>query len=159
MLTVTQRREAIEQIRNLPAQLEALVRPLSNAQLTTRYLENEWTVAQNVHHLLDSHMNSIIRMKLLLTEEHPTLRPYDQDAWAALPDACSAEIQPALAALAGLHRRWVDLLEQVPDTAWQRSGYHPETGVVTLDDLLHYYGQHGLMHLEQIRRTLAAGGG
>ena len=87
MLTPTERNAMIAQIAALPAQLEALVSPLTVHQLTTHFLAGEWSVAQNIHHLADSHMNSFIRCKLILTEEEPPLKPYDQDRWAALPDA------------------------------------------------------------------------
>lgn len=158
MSTTTDRAALIEAIRRLPAQLAALVAPLSAEQLTTPYLAGEWTVAQNVHHLLDSHMNSYVRCKLILTEERPTLRPYDQDAWAALPDARGADLADSLAGLRALHARWTRFWEALPEAAWERPGHHPESGEVTLASLLASYAAHGEGHLDQIRRTLAAGG-
>ena len=88
-----ERQVLIDKIAALPGQIEALVHGLSNAQLTTHYLPNEWTVAQNVHHLFDSHVNSYIRCKLIATEDNPPLKPYDQDQWANFPDASSADIE------------------------------------------------------------------
>jgi hypothetical protein len=155
MLTDAQRQESIDQIRQLPSQLAALVCDLTPAQLTTHYLPTEWSVAQNIHHLADSHMNSYIRCKLILTEENPTLKPYDQDAWAALPDAQSADIYPSLTLLTHLHARWVDFWEELPSDAWARTGFHPESGPVTLEAQLQLYAAHGLAHVEQITRTLA----
>src|ERR1043165_471827 len=84
MLTPEERQRRIAIIRDFPARLTELVTPLSDAQLTTRYLPNEWTVKQIVHHLPDSHMNSVTRLKLILTSDHPTLQPYDQEKWALL---------------------------------------------------------------------------
>src|SRR5688572_14821349 len=101
MLTQAQRQPLIDKIGRLPDQLEALVCDLSVEQLTTHYLPHEWTVAQNVHHLADSHMNSFIRLKLILTEEKPTVRPYDQDAWALKPDADNPELETSLLLLRG----------------------------------------------------------
>ena len=95
-MTTQERQQDIDKIRRLPGQIEALVSGLSAAQLTTHFLASEWTVAQNVHHLADSHMNSYIRCKLILTEEKPPLKPYDQDAWANLPDAQSADLSASL---------------------------------------------------------------
>lgn len=155
---MTDRAALIDSIRRLPAELAALVAPLSPEQLTTPYMAGEWTVAQNVHHLLDSHMNSYVRCKLILTEGRPTLRPYDQDAWAALPDASAADLIDSLAALGGLHARWARFWESLPEAAWARPGFHPENGEVTLEGLLASYAAHGEGHLDQIRRTLAAGG-
>lgn len=152
-----ERETLIDQIRNLPDQLEALVGMLTVEQLTTQYLEGEWTVAQNVHHLADSHMNSYIRCKLIMTEDHPTLKPYDQDKWAALPDANNPDIRTSLMLLRNLHARWTAFWEQLPEDAWQRTGFHPENGTVTLESQLQTYAAHGLGHLDQITRTLNAG--
>lgn len=155
-MTAQERLLLIDKIRHLPAQLEELVIGLSISQLTTHFLANEWTIAQNVHHLADSHMNSYIRCKLILTEEHPTLKPYDQEAWAVLPDAQSAELAISLTLLKQLHARWVTFWETLPEDAWDRTGFHPENGSVTLDDQLRSYAAHGEAHIDQITRTLAA---
>src|SRR3954470_23264427 len=143
MLTEAQRRELIEQIRELPARLRERVSGLTAAQLTTHFQAGEWTVAQNVHHLADSHMNSFIRMRLILTEERPTLKPYDQDLWAELADSGTIALEESLSLLDGLHRRWVRVFESLSDAEWQRVGLHPENGEVTVDDLLRIYAAHG----------------
>lgn len=154
--TQAERQSRIERIRALPELLEALVRPLSAAQLTTHFLDGEWTVAQNVHHLADSHTNSVIRLKLILTEERPPLKPYDQERWAELADGGYPEIEDSLSILRGLHRRWVRIFESLSESDWQRTGHHPEIGDITPEDLLDSYANHGEGHLDQIRRTLAA---
>ncbi len=146
----------IEQIRSLPDELAALTRGLSSEQLTTCFLAGEWSVAQNVHHVADSHMNSYIRMKLILAEEQPTLRPYDQDVWATTPEANLPDLSASLTLLRGLHARWANLFERLEETQWLRTGYHPEHGAVSVEDILRSYAAHGEGHLDQIRRTLAA---
>lgn len=156
-MTTQERQQDIDKIRRLPGQIEALVSGLSAAQLTTHFLAGEWTVAQNVHHLADSHMNSYIRCKLILTEENPPLKPYDQDAWANLPDAQSADLSTSLLLLAQLHARWVTFWENLPETAWGRVGFHPDNGPMTLADIVRSYAAHGEAHIDQITRTLAAG--
>ena len=153
--------ELIEKLRQLPDQIEQLVEGLSDEDLTTHFLMKadgtpEWTVAQNVHHLFDSHSNCYIRCKLTLTENHPTIRPYDQDAWAELPDGKSADISTSLELLHGLHTRWVVFFEDLSEADWQRTGHHPEGGDFTLSDLLKSYVEHGESHIDQITRTLAA---
>ncbi len=158
MLTNTQRRELIEKVRSFPAQLEAAVRDLTPVQLTTRSLAGEWTVAQIVHHLADSHINAFVRVKLMLTEDRPTLKPYNQEAWAETAEAESAAIGGALDILRGLHERWVALFESLGDADWGRKALHPESGELTVDDILVTYANHGEAHLAQINRTLAAGG-
>jgi hypothetical protein len=157
MFTEAQRREMIEEIRALPARLRERVSGLTDAQLTTHFLAGEWTVAQNVHHLADSHMNSFIRIRLILTEDHPTLKPYDQDLWAELADSGTVALEESLGILEGLHARWVRMFESLDEAAWLRSGLHPETGEVTVEDMLRIYAAHGQGHIDQINRTLAAG--
>ncbi len=155
-MIMQERYELIDKIRCLPQQIADLVAGLSDEQLTTPYLAGEWTVAQNVHHLADSHMNSYIRCKLIATEEHPPLKPYDQDRWATFADAGTADISNSLALLQSLHARWVIFWETLPDEAWTRTGHHPEAGTVTLERQLAGYAAHGEAHIEQITRTLAA---
>jgi hypothetical protein len=155
MLSASDRRIYIEKIRQLPSQVRELVRELTDEQLYTHFLEGEWSVAQNVHHLVDSHMNTYIRMKLMLTEERPTLKPYDQAKWAELPDY-QLPIETSLKLLEALHERWTVLFESLSYEQWQRTGYHPEVGQIRVDDLLKSYAEHGEAHLDQIQRTLAA---
>jgi hypothetical protein len=157
MHSETQRRELIEKIRILPERLREKVGGLTDEQLTTHFLAGEWTVAQNVHHLADSHMNSFIRMRLILTEERPALKPYDQDRWAELADSGTTALEESLSILEGLHRRWVRLFESLDEADWRRSGLHPENGEMTIDDILRVYAAHGEGHIDQIERTLGAG--
>jgi len=144
--------EKIDALRRFPAQLEALVADLTPDELTTAYNASEWTVAQNVHHLADSHINSYIRMKLIQTEDTPTLKPYDQDDWAKLPDSIEADIHPSMTLLRGLHLRWARFLESVQD--WQRPGFHPANGAVTLASQLDYYVAHCEGHIKQIQAVI-----
>lgn len=155
-MDTAERQELIAKIAALPGQVEALVGGLGAGELTTAYLDGEWTVAQNVHHLADSHLNSYVRCKLIATEERPTFKPYDQDRWAALPDAAQADIADSLALLRHLHARWAIFWRALPDDAWSRLGHHPESGDVTLAAQLRLYVAHGEGHLDQITRTLAA---
>jgi hypothetical protein len=148
-LSPKEREEKIAKIRNLPAILDAALRDLNDAQLDTPYREKGWTVRQVVHHMADSHMNAYIRMKLVLTEDHPPLKGYDQEAWAVLTDT-SLPIEHSLRILKGLHERWSYLLERVPATAWPRSAIHSESGEMTLEDLLTTYAHHGENHVRQI---------
>ncbi len=150
MLSPEQRREGIARLLELPGLVEEAVRGLDERQLDTPYRDGGWTVRQVVHHLADSHMNAYIRTKLTLTEEHPPLKPYDQDEWAKLGDAAGLPLAPSLAILHGLHERWAALLESVPEDAWSRTAYHPERGDITLDDQLALYAGHGVNHVAQI---------
>lgn len=150
MKTADERAARINRIRQLPALAREAVRGLDPAQLDTPYGPGKWTPRQVLHHLADSHMNAFVRMKLILTEDHPTLKPYDQDAWAVTADGARSEADASLAILRGLHARWVDLLNAVPEEGWARSAHHPESGEVTLDALLRIYAGHGELHLSRI---------
>lgn len=156
MIDKMTRQQCIQRIRRLPEQLDELTAGLSPEQLTTHFLEGEWSVAQNVHHLADSHMNSYIRLKLILTEENPTIRPYDQDLWAVTPEANSSDLSATMMLLRGLHQRWTALFDSLDEAQWRRTGLHLESGVITPLSLLVTYADHGEGHLDQIRRTLAA---
>jgi DinB superfamily len=159
LFTPQERRERIEQIRRFPAELEAAIQGLTEEQLTTRYDPTEWSVAQNVHHLVDSHMNAYIRTRLLLTEDHPTIKPYNQDAWAELADAKTPSLEDSLLILRSLHVRLTTLLDSLHDSDFQRPGKHPDLeGPYTIDNVLDIYSRHGTGHIEQLGRQLAAGG-
>jgi hypothetical protein len=156
MMDVPMRVQLIEKIRQLPQQVADLTAGLLPKQLTSHFLDGEWSVAQNVHHLADSHLNSYVRLKLILTEENPTMRPYDQDLWALTPEANMPDLSGSLTLLHGLHQRWSELFASLDEQQWQRKGFHPENGPITPEDLLESYASHGEGHLDQMQRTLAA---
>ena len=149
------RAEKIAIIRDYVPRLRALIAGLSDEQLTTAYNAPEWTIAQNVHHLVDAHTAAYLRCKLILTEAQATLRSQDQDALAQLPDASDAHIADSLMILEGLHARWARMFTQVTD--WDKSGYHPtakKTNYISLDYLLTGYARHCEAHLQQIQAVI-----
>lgn len=148
-LTEAQRREFIQAIAEAPAKLRAAVAGLSQQQLDTQYRPGGWTVRQVVHHLADSHMNSFTRFKLALTENEPTIKPYDEALWAELPDS-KGPIDSSLTLLDSLHQRWVSLLNAIPPADWAKKFNHPESGPQTLDKALAVYGWHGRHHVAHI---------
>lgn len=155
-LSPDERARRITLLRHFPHKLREAVAGLTDEALTTRWLEGEWSVAQNVHHVADSHLNSYLRIKLILTEDQPTLRLYDQDAWAERPDATTADMHASLSMLDGLHARWGQVFSSLSEAEWARTGLHPEIGQMSLDDFLVMYSDHCEAHLEQIARTEAA---
>ncbi|MBC8084118.1 MAG: bacillithiol transferase BstA [Hymenobacter sp.] len=135
----------------LPDQVRAAVTGLSAAQLDTPYRPGGWTVRQVIHHLPDSHLNCYTRFRLALTEAHPTVRPYDEQAWAELPDIAATPPAVSLALLEALHIRWTLLLRHLDDEQWQRTFYHPGMQRdFTLDQALVQYAWHGRHHLAHI---------
>ncbi len=157
-MTQAERKQKLDQMRKLPEILEASVRGLNDAQLDTPYREGGWTVRQVVHHIADSHMNAFVRTKLILTEDHPTVKPYDQDRWAALVDSAKLPIASSLMLVRSLHERWVALLESLPEHSWARSAHHPESGELTLERVLTIYSGHGEKHVGTIRALRTARG-
>ena len=154
MPTASEREAWIQTIRQFPEQLEALVKPLSPAQLHEQKPVDPWTVAQIVHHCADSHLNSFVRLKLTLTEDRPPLKGYDQDAWAVMVDEANAPIEPSLAILSGLHQRWVAVFESLDGDDWERVGMHSESGEMSVNYLLSGYAKHCEDHLAQIQNIL-----
>lgn len=146
----------LETLRTFPSKLRAMTLGLSAETLTTNHLPDEWTVAQIVHHCADSHMNSYIRLKLMLTEDHPPLKPYREDVWGEFADGRSADLTHTFALLDGLHHRWVTTFENISDEQWSRTGNHLADGLVTVSDMLRLYHNHCLAHIDQIERVLAA---
>lgn len=148
-ITEDQRR-LIGEIEETPARLRAAVAGLSQEQLDTPYRPGGWTVRQVAHHLPDSHLNAYTRFKLALTEEEPTIKPYDQERWAELGDSRTAPVEVSLALLESLHRRWVLLLKSLTAADFARTFRHPELGVVTLDKNLCLYAWHGRHHVAHV---------
>jgi uncharacterized damage-inducible protein DinB len=149
-LTPDERRDRIAQIAAAPANLRAAVRGLGEQQLDTPYRDDGWTVRQVVHHLPDSHLNAYIRLKLALTEEQPTIRPYDEAAWARLPDSRDTPIETSLILLDALHERWVTLWRSMKGGGFKRTLNHPDNGIMSLDALLNLYAWHGRHHVAHV---------
>jgi len=144
------RAEHIATLRELPERLRTAVTGLNNAQLGTPYRDGGWTVRQVVHHIADSHANSVIRFKLALTEDWPTIKPYDEKAWAELADSKSLPIDSSLVFIESLHARWVALLESMSEADFARGFKHPERGSSDLALTLALYAWHSRHHVAHI---------
>jgi DinB family protein len=154
-LDPAQRRRLIDDIERAPAEIRALVEPLGDAQLETRYRVDGWTIRQVVHHVPDSHMNSYVRMKLAVTEANPPrINAYDEAQWAELPDARALPVSISLDLLTALHKRWVHFLRQLSDADFSRTYLHPELGAFPLYDALALYAWHGRHHAAHIANAL-----
>jgi uncharacterized damage-inducible protein DinB len=140
----------IHTLKMLPGRLRTAVAGLSDAQLDTPYREGGWTVRQVVHHVADSHTNSYVRFKLALTEDWPTIKPYDEAAWANLADSRWLPVEVSLAMIEGLHTRWVGLLDSLSDADFQKGFEHPEMGRQNLAKVLALYDWHSRHHTAHI---------
>jgi DinB superfamily len=139
----------IETLRQLPSHLRKAVSGLNDAQLDTPYRDSGWTVRQVVHHVADSHTVSYIRFKLALTEDWPTVKPYDEVAWANLADS-RLPIHHSLVLLDALHARWVTLLESLSAEDFKKGFDHPDRGRLTLEMALAGYDWHSRHHTAHI---------
>lgn len=149
--------KCIKDIDKMPKRLKEAVKNLTDEQLDTAYRPNGWTVRQVVHHLADSHMNAYIRFRLALTEDNPTIKPYEEAKWAELNDAKSAPIKFSLDMLRNLHKRWVMLLKSMDKDLMMRTYFHPEKNrAVPLWEVTAMYGWHSnhhLAHIEELKKS------
>jgi hypothetical protein len=146
------RAAAIAAIAAMPGELQAAVKGLDNEQLDTPYREGGWTVRQTVHHFADSHMNAFVRLRLALTEEWPTIKPYDEKAWAELHDSAAGAVGWSIDLLESMHARWVMLLDSLTPEQWERGMVHPENGPLTVEFQTLIYAWHSRHHVAHIRR-------
>ena len=143
--------ELLNDIKMLPAKLEYAIQDLDKHQLETPYRPGGWTVQQLIHHIADSHINAYVRFKLGLTEENPSIKPYDQEAWAELPDTKNLPVNISLTLLHSLHARWYQLMLDMVEDHWQRTIFHPaRLQTLSLWDLLKSYSWHSRHHTAHI---------
>ena len=142
--------ELIKTISDAPTTLKTLVADMPEQQLDTKY--RNWTIRQIVNHLAESHMNAYVRFKWAITEENPTIKPYDESLWSELSDNRSGPIEPALMMFAGIHSKWTALLHSMSDEQFDRTYFHPEMNEhVTLRAALPMYDWHTRHHIGQIK--------
>lgn len=147
----------IKEIDKLPKRLKEAVKNLSDEQLDTPYRADGWTVRQVIHHIADSHINSYCRFRLALTEDNPTIKPYEESKWAELPDAKTLPVKFSLDLLKNLHKRWVMLLKSLDKDQLKRTFHHPENNKDwKLDETIAMYSwhcNHHLAHIEELKKS------
>ncbi|MGD8191926.1 YfiT family bacillithiol transferase [Brevibacillus ginsengisoli] len=156
-VNVDQLQTWIQDIEELPVQLRLAVKGLNKEQIDTPYREDGWTIRQVVHHVADSHMNSYIRFKLALTEDQPTIKPYEEALWAELADSTTLPVETSLALLDALHYRWTTLLRSLKPADFERAFVHPVNGVLLLSQatgLYSWHGRHHLAHINNLKEQL-----
>ena len=151
-------KQAIAAIDEFPIKLTELVGKWGDDRLDTPYRPDGWTIRQLVHHVADSHMNGYIRTKLALTEDNPTIKPYEEAKWATLSDSW-LDVAPSLVILRNLHQRWVAVLESLTETDLQRTYLHPATGrTVSIAEQAANYAWHGEHHYQHVHRLAGRNG-
>ena len=150
-VTPEQRKQAIDFLESFPRLFRQEVEVRGDAGLERPYRPGGWTLRQLVHHLADSHSQMSGRVRMALTEDWPTIKPYDQETWANLADAMTMPVAPSLAIIDGVHARVVALLHSLKENDWARGFHHPENGPERLDQVLLRYEWHSRHHLEHAR--------
>jgi uncharacterized damage-inducible protein DinB len=149
-IDAAQRQQWMSEIASQPLRLREAVAGLHDVQLDTPYREGGWTVRQVVHHVPDSHMNSYIRFKLALTEDNPTIKPYEEGAWAMLADS-KLPVEVSLRLLESVHERWGMLLQHMTDADFEKTFVHPQSKqTLTLARALGLYAWHGNHHIAHV---------
>lgn len=144
----------VAEISSFPKRLSSEVQHLTDEQLDTQYRPNGWTIRQVIHHCADSHMNSLIRLKLALTEEQPIIKPYFEERWAVLADSKDMPIAPSMKMIEGIHQRWTVLLNNLTEEQFSRTFIHPEhQKAVSVDENIGVYAWHCNHHLAHITAT------
>ncbi|MEO7998957.1 MAG: YfiT family bacillithiol transferase [Gemmatimonadaceae bacterium] len=131
--------------------LRSVLEGLNDSQLDTPYRPGGWTVRQLAHHIADSHMNMYIRLKLALTEDNPTIKPYDQDAWVLLSDTREIPIATSVGILDAVQQRALSVLRNMSEADRARTFMHPENGPTRLDQMTSLYAWHGDHHIAHIK--------
>jgi hypothetical protein len=137
--------EVIKNLQDFPAE-----------SLTAHPITGKWSAREIVHHLADSETASAIRLRKLLTEEHPIIQGYDQDEYAVRLRYNERDIAPALEAFHAARANTAQLLERMTDDDWQRAGEHTESGPYSAEDWLNIYAVHAHNHAAQIGRLRVA---
>ncbi|MDP9038187.1 MAG: putative metal-dependent hydrolase [Acidobacteriota bacterium] len=153
-ITVADRIHAIAGLAELPTHLRNAVDDLDAEQLDTPYRDGGWTVRQLVHHIADSHMNAVLRVRLALTEDWPTITAYDEKAWARMHDY-EGPVEWSLELIESLHARWVLLLQSICADEWKCGFKHPKMGPVTLEKATLLYAWHSRHHVAHIMHLRA----
>jgi hypothetical protein len=147
--------EWIAILRALPSWMDVCIENLDAAQLRVPYREGGWNTQQVIHHVADSHTNAYIRIRLALTEDNPTVKPYDENAWALLPDVDTVPVNVSITLLHAMHRRLVALMEVLTPAQWERTYYHPQYqrnfAVWEMASLYAWHSRHHTGHIQQLR--------
>lgn len=145
----------IDDIAEFPVNIRQLTENLSGEELDWKYRPEGWSIRQVVHHCADSHLNSMVRYKLALTEDTPSIKPYREDKWAELADTFDAPISASLSLLDGLHARWVALLKSMSPEDFEKKLFHPEhEKELSLQFMTGLYAWHCRHHTAHIKQAL-----
>lgn len=146
------RSEWLSDLATLPGRLESAISTLNDKQLDTPYRPDGWTTRQVVHHLADSHLNAFCRIKLTMTEDSPTIKPYHEGEWAKADDYHKMPVSSSINILRGLHERMVFVLKNMTAEERAKFYFHPEYDgrKYTMEEVMGLYAWHCNHHLAHI---------
>ncbi len=145
----------MQEIESLPSKVSVICKDLKEEDLERIYRPGAWTIRQVVHHIVDSHLNAYIRFKWALTEANPSIKAYNEAAWAETPDGKKGPLDFSVLMLEGLHSRWIYALKNLEKADWQKSYHHPDDKeTVLISEFIGKYAWHGKHHLAHIQQAL-----
>jgi len=154
IITNSQINTWITTMEDFPKSIISITEKLSKTELNYKYRPDGWTIKQVVHHCADSHINSLLRFKLALTENTPTIRPYFEDRFAKLKDY-DEPINTSISILVGVHKKLGILLKSLSDDDLKREFVHPEHSKhFSLEETIGVYAWHSNHHLAHIEQAL-----
>ena len=121
----SQKLKWLNNIRQLPTELEYAIQDLDAVHLQSPYREGGWTIQQLVHHVADSHINAYVRFKLALTEDNVTVKSYEEQLWAELADVQAVPVNISITLLHALHTRMYAAIKDLSHEQWNRTLHYP----------------------------------
>jgi hypothetical protein len=154
--TAGERAALIARYRDGADAFSAAVAGLTDDELDARPFAGEWTVREIAHHLADGELNSAVRLRRLIAEEHPILPGYDEMEFSRRLHYGDRPIGPSLAAMRAARAATLDILERLSEAEWARTGVHTEQGPYSVEAWLRDYASHPHDHADQAHSVLEA---
>ena len=149
-------RNPLELMAQTASRLEEIVREHPPAVLRARPFEGKWTANEVIGHLVDSEWVYGYRLRLILSEENPTILGTDQDAWVSRQRHNEREPAELVGIFRTLREFNLAVWKRTSHADLERTGQHNERGPESLGVMLRLLAGHDLSHLDQIRRYVEA---
>jgi len=155
-MTTEERQQLIAQYKAGADEVNAALEGFPQDKLNAHPIDGKWSAAEIVHHLGDSETTSGLRLRRLLSEDHPLIQGYDQDVYAKELRYNEREMGPSLDLFRSTRACTAQLFDFMTDEDWRREGTHSESGSYSAEDWLKIYAAHAHNHAAQIRRLREA---
>ena len=150
--TDEQRLQATQDVQSLGDRLDELFNSISKEQYNNLYRAESWNIQEIVHHLADAHLTMLFRLKLALSDDHPTVVPFPENIWTKQADVQDLDPRYSILILQGVQRRAAYLFSTLDTLERNRTFYNPASdqnfSCEALFKKLHWHGEH---HLAQIK--------